>query len=94
MRWEDFEREWDRDEETAALRRVLARLPAHDAGAERTTRIREQCLAVLGRNRRTRPVLAGVLGWGWLEPAAALGACGIYLAAAAQVSLGLLLAVK
>ncbi len=66
---------------------ALAALPTHDAGAARTRRTRERCLAQLA-SRRRRPIvsLGAARVPGWLEPAAAVGVSSAYLAAAVQLS--------
>lgn len=75
---------------------ALARLPVHDASTARAERTRERCLAALqaqhrGAVRRRQIVEAWM---DWLEPVAALGVSALYLAAAAQVSVAFLRAMR
>lgn len=66
---------------------ILAALPVYDVSPARAQRTRARCVA---RLRRTPPVGRGVSILAWLEPAAALAASIVYLAAAIRASMVLL----
>jgi hypothetical protein len=72
---------------------ALAALPAHDASAERTERARSRCLGQLEGARRRRAPGAQGLRPVWLE-AAVVAFSAAYLAAAVQLSVVFLRAVR
>jgi hypothetical protein len=66
---------------------ALARLTVHDEAPEPAARTRRQCLSQIEKGRN-----AGLARqrFDWLEPAAAIGLSGLYLAAAVQLSVAFL----
>ena len=67
---------------------ALGRLRVHDEAPEPVERTRRQCLSQMAGARNVRIRRGQRLDW--LEPAAAIGLSGLYLAAAVQLSVAFL----